>query len=203
METALPEILSAAIGERVRRHRQLRGYTLDQMAEIAGVSRRTLVNVEQGSANPSVATLLRLSGALGVGLPALVEPPATEPVKITWRGDGPVLWQGRAGSSGVLVSSSAGPEVVELWDWTLAPLDRHHSEAHVPGTRELLRVWEGTIELTVGGSSSVLEAGDAASFSGDAAHAYANPSADHHAVFSLVVYEPGTPGGTRTEPVSG
>ncbi len=32
-----------------------------------------LVNVEQGSTNPSIATLLRLSDALGVGLPALVD----------------------------------------------------------------------------------------------------------------------------------
>ena len=38
-----------------------------------------LVNVEQGEVNPSVGTLLRLSDALGVGLPALVQPPQSEP----------------------------------------------------------------------------------------------------------------------------
>lgn len=32
-----------------------------------------VVNVEQGVSNPSIATLLRLSDALGVGLPALVD----------------------------------------------------------------------------------------------------------------------------------
>ena len=65
-----------AIGARVRQERQSRRWTLDQLAEAAGVSRRMLVNVEQGTANPSVGTLLRLSDALGIGLPALVEPPA-------------------------------------------------------------------------------------------------------------------------------
>ena len=45
-------------------------WTLDQLAEAAGVSRRMVVNVEQGTANPSVGTLLRLGEALGVGLPA-------------------------------------------------------------------------------------------------------------------------------------
>jgi transcriptional regulator with XRE-family HTH domain len=48
---------------------------LDQLAETAGVSRRLVVNVEQGTTNPSVGTLLRISDALGVGLPALVESP--------------------------------------------------------------------------------------------------------------------------------
>ena len=37
-----------------------------------------VVNVEQGTANPSVGTLLRISDALGIGLPALVRTPATK-----------------------------------------------------------------------------------------------------------------------------
>ena len=57
----------SAIGARVRQERQSRRWTLDQLAEAAGVSRRMVVNVEQGAANPSVGTLLRISDALGVG----------------------------------------------------------------------------------------------------------------------------------------
>ncbi|HSK34316.1 MAG TPA: helix-turn-helix transcriptional regulator, partial [Propionicimonas sp.] len=64
--------LAAAIGARVKQQRQSRRWTLDQLAETAGVSRRMLVNVDQGATNPSVATLLRISDALGIGLPALV-----------------------------------------------------------------------------------------------------------------------------------
>ena len=72
--------LALVIGARVKQERQARRWTLDQLAEAAGVSRRMVVNVEQGAANPSVGTLLRLSNALGVGLPALVEPPALAPM---------------------------------------------------------------------------------------------------------------------------
>src|SRR4029077_11726750 len=71
--------LAAAIGGRVRQERQSRRWTLDQLADAAGVSRRMVVNVEQGAANPSVGTLLRISHALGVGLPALVERPSPRP----------------------------------------------------------------------------------------------------------------------------
>ena len=63
---------SAPVCEQVR---QSRRWTLDQLAGAAGVSRRMVVNVEQGAANPSVGTLLRISDALGVGLPSLVEHP--------------------------------------------------------------------------------------------------------------------------------
>jgi transcriptional regulator with XRE-family HTH domain len=67
--------LAQAIGARVRQERTERRWTLDQLADASGLSRRMVVNVEQGATNPSVGTLLRLSAALGVGLPALVEPP--------------------------------------------------------------------------------------------------------------------------------
>ena len=167
--------LAAAIGGRVRQERQSRRWTLDQLAEAAGVSRRMVVNVEQGAANPSVGTLLRISDALGVGLPALVEPPDPKPVKVTRQGEGAVLWTGEAGGRGVLVAGTEPPDVVELWDWTLGPGDQHVSEAHAPGTKELLQVQEGTITVEVGDQSVTLDAGDAVAFPGDVAHAYANP----------------------------
>jgi hypothetical protein len=49
-----------------------------------------VVNVEKGTANPSVATLLGLSDALGVGLRALVEPPRVKVVKVVRHGEGAV-----------------------------------------------------------------------------------------------------------------
>ena len=61
--------LSSAIGERVRQERLARRWTLDRLAEVAGVSRRMVVNVEQGAANPSVGTLLRLSDAPRLATP--------------------------------------------------------------------------------------------------------------------------------------
>jgi hypothetical protein len=87
-----------------------------------------VVNVEQGAANPSVGTLLRISDALGVGLPALVEPPRPKPVTVTRHGDGPVLWSSESGGRGVLAAGTGPPDVAELWDWTPGPGDQHGSE---------------------------------------------------------------------------
>src|SRR5882757_8421069 len=111
--------VARAIGGRVRQGRNSRGWTLDQLAGRSGVSRRMLVSIEQGSANPSIATLLLISDALGIGQAALVA--GTEP-----------------------------PDVTELWDWTLGLGESHSSEAHAAGTRELLLVLDGQVELRVG-----------------------------------------------------
>jgi transcriptional regulator with XRE-family HTH domain len=190
--------LAAAIGARVRQERQSRGWTLDQLADTAGVSRRMVVNVEQGAANPSVGTLLRISDALGVGLPALVESPQPKPVKVTRRGEGAALWSGASGGQGVLVAGTESPDVVELWDWTLSPGDHHVSEAHTPGTKELLQVQEGTVVVEVAGQAITLDTGDAVSFPGNVAHSYGNPGTEP-ARFSLAVFEPGVGSGHRHE----
>ena len=161
-----------------------------------------IVNVEQGTANPSVGTLLRISDALGVGLPALVEPPRPKPVKITRGGDGALLWTSVEGGRGVLVASTEPPHVVELWDWTLGPADRRTSEAHAPGTRELLQVHKGAITVEINGEISSLASGDAVVFPGDVAHAYANPHTAP-ARFSLAVFEPVVGSGRQAEVTHG
>ncbi len=195
-------VLASAIGVRVRQERQSRRWTLDHLAEAAGVSRRMVVNVEQGAANPSVGTLLRISDALGVGLPALVEPPQPAAVKVTRTGEGATLWTGKSGGRGVLVAGTEPPDVVELWDWTLGAGDQHASEAHALGTKELVQVHQGTVTVAVSGQSVSLDAGDAVAFPGDVAHSYTNEGTAP-ARFSLAVFEPGVGAGSHSEAVHG
>ena len=189
MDRATSE-LAGAIGARVREERLTRRWTLDQLAEAAGVSRRMLVTVEQGGANPSVGTLLRLGDALGVGLPALVEPAPRTTVTLTRRGEAPTLWTGAGGGHSELVAGTRSPDVVELWDWTLGAGDRHASEAHTAGTKELLHVLQGQLTVQIGAQTFALSTGDAIAFPGDVAHAYSHTSGDSTR-FSLAVFEPG------------
>ena len=182
--------LANSIGARVKQERLSLQWTLDQLADHAGISRRMLVNVEQGAANPSVGTLLRLSDSLGVGLPALVEPPPLKAVKITRQGEGAVLWAGKHGGRGVLLGGTRSPNVIELWDWTLKPGEGHDSDAHVTGTEELLQVLEGELTVRVGSETHVLGESDALCFPGDEPHAYENNS-NAPLRFTLAVFEPG------------
>ncbi|MGH3300025.1 MAG: helix-turn-helix domain-containing protein [Trebonia sp.] len=187
------------IAGRVRQGRNSRGWTLDQLAERSGVSRRMLVSIEQGLANPSIATLLLVSDALGIGLPALVDMDRTPGLRVTRAGAAPVLWRGELGGRAMLVAGTEPPDVTELWDWTLGPGEAHSTEAHAAGTRELLLVLDGQVELTVGQHTEVLAAGDSASFPGDLPHGYANPGAAQAARFALTVFEPGVGPRPRSE----
>src|SRR3954466_15580208 len=163
-------VVNEQIGRRVREHRTARGWTLDELADRSGVSRRMLINIEHGEGNPSIATLLRLSDALGVGLPVLVNVERPLALTVTMAGQAPQLWRGPSGGRALLVAGTEPPDVVELWDWTLQPGEAHRTEAHSAGTRELLLVLEGQVDLQVGDRTERLSSGDSAAFAGDTAH---------------------------------
>jgi transcriptional regulator with XRE-family HTH domain len=163
---SLVEQVPVDVGRRVRDARVARGWTLDQVAERSGVSRRMIVNVEAGTSNASIATLLRLATALRVSLAELV-----------------------AGGCAVLVASADTPDMLELWEWRMEPGESYESEAHRPGTRELLHVISGRLTLVVGDDLHDLHVGDAASFAADHPHRYAN-GGRRPLRFTMTVLEP-------------
>jgi transcriptional regulator with XRE-family HTH domain len=196
--TAEAVAVNEQIGARVRQHRTGRGWTLDDLADRSGVSRRMLITIEHGDGNPSIATLLRISDALGVGLPVLVDVERSSSLTLTAAGRAPVLWRGPRGGRGVLVAGTQEPDVVELWDWALEPGEAHATEAHSAGTRELLLVLAGEVELRVGDRTERLGVGDSVRFAGDVAHGYTAPAgATTPARFALTVFQPGVGGGRR------
>ena len=189
--------LTAAIGGNVRAARNARGWTLDDLAARASLSRRSLVQIEQGRSNPTVASLLALSDALGIGLPRLMAVPESPTLHVVRAGGAPTLWQGPGGGHAQLLAGTGPPNVVEFWDWRLGPGDRYSSEAHPVGTWELLQVQQGSVRLEVGDDAQTLGPSDTASFAGSQPHAYAwsdpdGPAgpADGLARFTLVVLQP-------------
>ena len=195
--TAQVVAVNEQIGQRVRQHRTGRGWTLDELADRSGVSRRMLITIEHGEGNPSIATLLRISDALGVGLPVLVDVERPRALTVTAAGQAPVLWRGPHGGQAVLVAGTEPPDVVELWNWTLQPGEAHTSEPHSAGTRELLLVLDGQVDLRVGERAEQLGVGDSASFAGDVAHGYAAAAGAGPTRFALTVFQPQVGGGRR------
>jgi transcriptional regulator with XRE-family HTH domain len=181
------ERVAAEIASRVRAERARRRWTLDELAARSTVSRRLLVQIEHGEANPSLANLLKLAAALGVTLTELLsDRPAARPVAVVSGQDALTLWSTEAGGAARLLVSH-GP--LELWSWTLAPGDRRASEPHRPGSLELLTVETGSVALDVDDHHVEIPAGDGAWFDAARPHAYSNPGTTA-ASFTLVVLEP-------------
>ena len=183
------DTFASIVGARVKEARTKAGLTLDELAEHSGVSRRTIVSIEQGATNVSITLLLRISTCLGVGLATLLTEPKTDTLGILKKSAHSVSWVGNNGGQAKLVASTESPEIFELWDWALEPGETHVSEAHSDGTHELIHVIQGTLTLVVDGVEGDLSAGDSASYVGTKTHAYSNRTSKT-ARFSLAVLQP-------------
>lgn len=178
------EELSDAIGGNVRRFRQALGWSQDGLASASGLSKGTVVAIEQQRSNPSVATLCALSETLGVGLATLLERESGPFVKRRSPADSVVLWSTPAGSCSALLLGTDPPMGVELWDWRLMSGEAFEGSAHPRGTKETIRLHEGHLALTVAGRTHEMQAGDVLVFEAHEPHRYANPG-ERAAEFSM------------------
>ena len=187
------DALAQRIGARVKQERAALGWSLDRLAAQSGVSRRMLVNVEQGATNPSIATLLRLSDALGIGLPELVDPRRARPrcacvAPASWIRCGAALTAAppcsrRAPSRRPSSSCGTGPS---------APVTSTVSDPHRRGTRELLLVLPGAVVARPWSETGRTCSRPATPPASTATWATPtrNPSRSRGARFALTVFEP-------------
>jgi len=64
--------LRKLVGRNVKRIRQEKGLTQEQLAELSGFSQQYLSGLEQGRRNPTIVSLYELATALGVSHMELV-----------------------------------------------------------------------------------------------------------------------------------
>ena len=170
-----PEDAARNLANTVRQLREIRGWTQQRLATLSGVPRPTVASLESGDANPTLAVLVRIAGAFGVGLDELTSPPRAS---------------GRLYRARELPSKRRGGVTVRALIPDPMPgviAERMHLPAgstfagspHSPGTREYLTCERGSIVLTAAGERYELSEGDVVAFRGDQRHGYAaSPDAD-------------------------
>ncbi|PWU43382.1 cupin [Micromonospora globispora] len=181
--------VTSAVARQVRELRAARGWSFDELAGRSGVSKGMLVQIEGARTNPSIGTLCRVADAFGVNIARLLEPAEKSSVRISRADQAPVLWRGDRGGTAHLLSGLGEPDLVELWDWRLAPGEAHNSPDHPRGTREVLHVLAGAVIVVVNGVAHDVWAGETIEFHADREHGYRNDG-DEPARLVMVVATP-------------
>ncbi|MER8750654.1 XRE family transcriptional regulator [Mesorhizobium sp. M1050] len=184
------QVLGKAIAVRIRDLRRDQNLTLDRLAKLSGLSKGTVVSLEQGKANPSIGILCRLAAAFSLSVADLLNDDASTVRLPIERTETRTLWTSAKGSFAQLHSSTSGRTMFELWSWVIMPGDVFSADAHSPDTRELISVTQGSLSVVVGSHAVILSQGESARLVTDQPHTYAAAS-DVPAHFSMAVLERG------------
>lgn len=163
--------------------RDVRGVTQLRLAQLSGVPRPTIANLESGSANPTLSVLTKVAAALQVSVEELISPPramarlyrASE-LKTKTRGDVVVRQLLPDAIPGVVVERMALPRGGSM-----------RGVPHKPGTREYLTCESGHVQLSASGELYALEPGDVVVFRGDQKHGYKNIGRAAAVAYSVVM----------------
>jgi transcriptional regulator with XRE-family HTH domain len=180
------DALAGHLAQNVKQLRLARGFTQQQMAKLSGLPRATWANLESGSANPTLAVLHRVAGALQISLEELLAPPRAAS-RFYPRDSVPVRKRGEVSVRQLLPDPIPGSEIARM---EFAPLARLSGVPHTPGTREYLTCESGAIDLVVGGETFRLGPGDVVSFRADQRHSYSNPQPNRAVGYSVVLLAP-------------
>jgi transcriptional regulator with XRE-family HTH domain len=180
--------LGRRVAENLRQRRKGRSMSLDQLAGLSGVSRAALSQIETCKSNPTVGVLWKIAVGLGVPFAELIGEPKSG-VAVLRRSDTQVLRSVDGKFESRPLSPAGGSPFAELYELRLSARSVHVSEAHAPGTRELLVVLSGALRLHVGEERFDLAAGDSVAFTADLPHTYENPGASESRYHNVIVYE--------------
>jgi XRE family transcriptional regulator, regulator of sulfur utilization len=186
------DVGAAELGRRVagnlRQRRKGRGLSLDDLARSSGVSRAALSQIETCKSNPTVGVLWRIAVGLGVPFAELIGAPRSGAM-ILRRSDAQVLRSSDGKFESRPLAPAGASPLVELYELRLAARSTHASDAHAPGTHELIVVLSGQLKMRVEGEVFELGSGDAIAFAADHPHAYENPAGSEARYHNVIVYE--------------
>ena len=161
---------------RLKEARRAKGLSLEAVANLSGVSRSMVSQIERGESSPTISTLWNLTRALQVDFAGLLDAEAdTDRIDVLRAAEAPAIDNMGQGCRIRILSPPEEAGRHEIYDLVLAAGGALKSQPHARGAREQLTVIEGAVEVTSGQATRRLAAGDTARYAADLPHAIAAP----------------------------
>ena len=180
--------LNEIIAENLKRLRTERGLSLGRLAELSGVSKVMLSQVEKGESSPTINTLWKIATGLQVPYTQLIDIQATKPFFVP-KAESALVDDGK-GYRVYHYNRAEGSRDFEFFNSELDTGASFTSEGHGTHTRESVLVTAGELVLVLETVEYVMAEGDFIQFDFSRPHTYINRG-EVMTVFTNIVYYEG------------
>lgn len=181
------EQVSLKIGERLKEIRSTRQFTLDDVAELTGVSKPMLGQIERGQSSPTINILWKISTGLKIPLSFFCKQKEAEYVLAGLDKDN-VITEENGGMRAYPLFPFDPVRNVEVFYIEFDAGVSHKSLPHVAGVEEYVFMVHGTLKMVIGGKELLMQEKESVRFGADIAHAYHNVSDKACIVYNVIFY---------------
>ena len=176
--------VSHVVGQNLREARRKQGYSLDALAQVSGVSRAMLGQIETGKSVPTITIIWKVAQALGVPVAQIISRPGQADYVVQTRSQAKVLTDDAGQFSVRAIEREPGAHGVQFQEVRIAP--GHEERVASQSCSIRLIVVQGSIGLALGDEAPVrLGQGDAIFFSGVHEHVVSNPGDDESILYLI------------------
>jgi transcriptional regulator with XRE-family HTH domain len=179
------------IGERVKRIREQKGLTLNQLARLTGFEESLLADIEGAKAQPQLGTVIKLSKALDSAFGKIVSGSGDKPYAISRKGEHKIVSRSTAaqGSRQIYTYKSLAPEVKgrHMEAFMVQLEENPEGEMSIHEGEEFIYVLDGVVSLKIAEDYFELDPGDSIYYLSTTPHLIAAKSS--RATIIAVLYE--------------
>ena len=179
--------MSDPLPQNLRLIREERNLSLDKLADLTGVSKSMLRQIETGQSSPTISTLWKIANGLRVPFTALLREQNSKVVLGGFKAGQPLTEQSQGYRLFPLVSFNPDRSF-EIYYIEIDPGISLEAEPHNGIPEEYVFVLQGRIDITVDGEPFTVEKESFISFLANCPHHYHNSGTETATALMLITY---------------
>ncbi|GGH88163.1 transcriptional regulator with XRE-family HTH domain [Pullulanibacillus pueri] len=179
--------LNHIIGKRLKAMRLERGLSLDKVAELTGVSKPMLGQIERARSNPTVSTLWKIAEGLRVPFTSFIEE-IKKDVTLVKELEVTPIKEDHERYKVYPIFPMKGQNHFEMYKIDLLPTCHYNADPHPHGVEEYLWVYKGQMNIHIGSNTYTVSEGEGIRYQADQPHSYINTSTCPASLIMVIAY---------------
>ncbi|MBF0545131.1 MAG: helix-turn-helix transcriptional regulator [Candidatus Riflebacteria bacterium] len=180
--------LNLVLANNLKKIRDSRKLSLDRVADLTGVSKSMLGQIERGESNPTISIVWKIANGLKISFTDLINVHQPEIVVLKKAEVEPLVDDGGKYKIYPFFPFEEGRRF-EMYSVDIEIDGKLNAEAHGEGTEEFLSIFQGELTVRVDEKEYTIKKGDSIRFKADKPHGYRN-SGNELAMLSMIVFYP-------------
>jgi XRE family transcriptional regulator, regulator of sulfur utilization len=180
--------ITMLVAQNLKRIREEKKLSLDKLAELSGVSKSMLGQIERGESSPTISIVWKIANGLKISFTALVNAPQPD-INIVRMADIKPLVEDNGNYRLFPFFPIEEDRRFEIYWAEIEKGGYLSADPHPEGTQEFITIFSGELTIRVDNQEYKIETGNAIRFRADRPHAYHN-SGETLTRLNMVIHYP-------------